>query len=93
MIATPAPNASAIESPFLIPLPIESGTITNASGKVQGSTIIEIPAAKLKRNHPNPAGFAGAAKKSHISPPIITAKIASIAMMSHLRTFGLIAVT
>src|SRR3989344_5450881 len=64
---SPNAKAKAIPNP-LAPLPIERGTITNAKGRVQGRTIIESPAAKLKRYQPNPTGVSGPKKKNQERP-------------------------
>jgi len=41
---SPIPKSNAMNSPFLYPLPMLSGTIMKTSGRVHGSTIIERPA-------------------------------------------------
>ncbi|MFT7507679.1 MAG: hypothetical protein ACI92I_000843 [Acidimicrobiales bacterium] len=87
--AIPRPNASAIAIPRIIPFPIESGTITKASGSVQGITIIVSPVANENKNHPIlPSGIEGARTKRYKIPKIIAAKVPIAAEISHDRAFA-----
>ena len=44
VIVNPAPNNTAMVSPFLPPFPILRGTMMKTKGSVQGKIIIESPA-------------------------------------------------
>ena len=71
VMATPKPKARATEKPFKYPRPMESGTITKASGRVQGSTIIDKPDTKLNKYQPAPIGELVAEVNSHSKPVAI----------------------
>ena len=45
VMVSPSPKRMAIKKPFLYPFPMLKGTITKTRGNVQGSVIIERPAA------------------------------------------------
>src|SRR3989344_2617894 len=78
--ATPMPNASAMPSPLTGPFPSESGTMTNASGSVQGSMIMVSPAANEKRYHPKPTGVADPMKNQRRQSTINAKSPKAIAM-------------